>query len=183
MNRPVKIMTADDFVSRLSQAANALVEIATDLVAAIDTRPEIRAEILEKGISEVLVDRLERLGRGQIHPSLVLNSARWTSRVMKLPLSQQREVIEKGVEVLQPDEVSTRMIPLDALSSAQTFQVFRSTGEIRSIAEQRTYIQEQNKKAVKVEDPSLITYEKDGIHVGKILVTPQMMARWMEQRR
>lgn len=177
LEKQTVLLTAQTFAQKLANISTMLAELAHEYAQALDVRPELRAELIEAGHPAELIDRIERFGRGQIHERIVLNSARWARRVMLLPLSAQTDLIENGVEVLDVNETDHRMIQLDSLSAKQVQQVFTANGSVRTLAEQRTYLREQRAKQPVI-DVSLVTFEKDGIHAGGVLVTPEMMAQW-----
>lgn len=180
MNTPTVILTVATFRARFTGIADALSNLAVDYVKALEVRPELRAELIADGFPAQTADRMERLGRGQIHPSLVLSSARWAGKLITLPLSQQTHLIATGVEVLEPGGTESRLLPLDALSSQQLKQVF-GKGTVRSLAEQRTWQAEQQPRKTEV---APVTFERDGIHfAGQGIVTKEMMLQWLAAKR
>jgi len=145
-NTLTKIPSAKDFAERITNIGANLLGLAHDLVAAIDTRPELVEELVEAGVNRELVNRLERLGRGQIHPQLVFNTSPGGKRLITLPLSEQNAVLNHGgVEILEPDEKSIRTIPLNELTAQQAGQAFHG-GQRRSLAEQRSWLQVRKAK-------------------------------------
>lgn len=174
--KPTTILNAQTFAQKLANISTMLAELAHEYAQALDVRPELRTELIEAGHPAELIDRIEKFGLGQIHERLVLHTARWVRRVSLLPISVQTDLINNGVEVLDVNETDHRMIQLDALSAKQVQQVFTTSGNVRTLAEQRTYLREQRKAPVV--DVSQVTFEKDGIHAGGVLVTPEMMAQW-----
>ncbi|HBJ87125.1 MAG TPA: hypothetical protein DDZ88_25350 [Verrucomicrobiales bacterium] len=138
--------TATYFADRIRAVGDEVLNVAADLVAALDARPELRAELIDAKVSRDVIDNLERLGRGEIHRNLVLDSSTVGRRLLKLPLSVQTQAIEAGVEVLDPDEQTTRLIPVDELTPKQVEQVFPKHGHQRSLAEQRTWLRERKSK-------------------------------------
>lgn len=140
-----KIPTAAELAQRIKTVSNDLLSIAHDLVAALDAKPQLADELEEAGVNRELIRRLERLGRGQIHPRLVFSTTPGAEKLLTVPLSEQSRALESGVEVMEDDEATTRNIPIHELTPEQARQVFHR-GQIRSLAEQRTYLRDRKKK-------------------------------------
>jgi hypothetical protein len=140
-----KIPSAAELAQRIRNVSNDLLGIAHDLVAALDAKPELAQELEDAGVNRELVSRLERLGRGQIHPRLVFSTTPGAEKLLTVPLSEQARVLDAGVEVMEDDETTTRNIPIHELSPEQARQVFHR-GQVRSLAEQRTYLRARKKK-------------------------------------
>lgn len=180
MNTPAIILTAATFRARFTGIADALSSLAVDYVKSLEVRPELRAELIADGFPAQTADRMERLGRGQIHPSLVLSATRWAGKLIALPLSLQTDLIANGVEVLEPCGTDSRRLALDVLSSRQIKQVF-GKGVVRSLAEQRTWQAEQQPRKTEV---APATFERDGIHLAAPgVVTKEQMLQWLARNR
>jgi len=130
---------------RIKNVSNDLLGIAHDLVLALDAKPELADELEEVGVNRELIRRLERLGRGQIHPQLVFSTTPGAEKLLTVPLSEQSRALESGLEIMDDDETTSRNIPINELSSAQAQQAI-SRGRIRTLAEQRTWIRDKKKK-------------------------------------
>jgi hypothetical protein len=137
-----KIATGAELAARIKKIGTDLLELAADLVHAIDAKPEIINEMVEAGTNPELIRRLEALGRGQIDQRLVFATGRAHLKLMRCPLSEQKKVLEVGLEVLQPDLKDTRLIQLAELSDSQRKQVF-ARDHVRTSSEQRTWLEER----------------------------------------
>lgn len=140
-----KIPSAAQLAERIRAVSNDLLGIAHDLVAALDAKPELADELLEQGVNRELIRRLERLGRGQIHPKLVFATTPGAQKLLTVTLSEQTRALEEGVEVMEDDETASRNIPIADLTPEQARQVF-THGRIRALAEQRTWLRANKKK-------------------------------------
>jgi hypothetical protein len=144
------IPSAAELARRIGNIATDVLSIAADLVAAVDVNPRILDEMVDLGINRELLRRLEKLGRGQISPRLVFSTTTGERRLHCLPLSEQEHLLDQGVEVLGA-EGDHRRIPVAQLSPAQCKQVFGAHG-VRTLAEQRTWIEEHKPQPVAVLD-------------------------------
>lgn len=136
-----KIPSAAEFAERFRNIKNDFLAYARDLAAALDVNPRLADELQQQGIDRGIVRRLERLGRGQIHPSLLFSTTPGGMKLLSVPLSEQTLALENGVEVLDTDENTTRNIPIHELNHTQAVQVLAG-GRIRTIAEQRTWLRD-----------------------------------------
>ena len=146
-----KIVSAPEIAERIRNVSNDLLGIAHDLVAALDARPELSDELIEQGVNRELIRRLERLGRGQIHPKLVFATTPGAQKLLTVPLSEQTRALDEGVECLDDDETSSRKIATADMTQEQARLVF-THGRIRSLAEQRTWMR-ANKKRQTISTP------------------------------
>lgn len=170
MNSLTKVPTAKELLSKYQQLGANLIEFARELVGAIDAIPERKQELVEAGFAPAALDRLERLGRGSILPQLVFATTPGAEKVLKLSLSDQRQALEHGIEVMDEDEETTRNIPLHDLTRPQAKQVFGPDG-IRSLAQQRTLIRDRKAKLLPVAP-------KDSYRVTKDFVVTSAPGKW-----
>ena len=144
-NTLAQIPSAAEFAERIRKVSDDLLDIARDLVVALDAKPELMDELIAAGVNRELVNRLERLGRGQIHPRLVFSTTVGAVKLLALPLSAQTRALDNGIEVMEDDESTQRIIPVNEMTPAQARQAF-NRGHIRSLQEQRTWLRAQKKK-------------------------------------
>lgn len=123
-----------------------MLSLATDLVATLNVKPQFAQELVESGVNRELIARLEKLGRGQLNPKLIFATNPGARKLVGLPRSDQDRALADGIEVMEDDEKTTRVLPVESLTTDQARKVFNK-GRIRSLAEQRTYIIDQRKKA------------------------------------
>ena len=155
----IRLLTADEIIATMSKFGHNYVEFARQVAATLDNRPEIRVELIERGLFPQTVDRLEMVGRGQLHHRLLLCSAPYAEKLALLPMSQQHLALENGVEVLEPDEITTSTVRVEKLSGRQVSQVFGDKS-VRTIQEQRTWVNEQKRK----NKPAGSTTENRALH-------------------
>jgi hypothetical protein len=143
-----KVISAEEFMRKMKDLANHVVDLAQDYVFSLDARPELRKDLLDAGVPRDFLRRLEKVGRGVMSRRLVLESGRWVEKVARLPLSEQEEALNDGVDVLCEDGMDHRRISVCELSPKQMQQVFGDDG-LRTLAEQRTWMEEQEQDRVR----------------------------------
>jgi hypothetical protein len=172
------IPSAAELAERIRNIGNGLLSVAADLVRAVDVRPETMDELIDSGVNRDLLRRLEKLGRGQISPRLVFAYGH-EKNLLALPLSSQERILDDGVEVLSPGG-DHRHIPVGQLSPAQCKQVFGPQG-VRTLAEQRTWIDEQRAKTAA---PIEVDYQihKDSVTILRpAKISRQLLVSWLAQ--
>lgn len=126
-----------------SGVSRALEEFCISYSSSVAKRPEIKKELVELGMPVGLLGRCERARLGALDFRLVSASGRPYVMLRDCVLSDQKQALEKGVEVWDQTAGDSRLIPIDQLSTKQVSQVF-AEGRIRTIAEQRTWHSEQS---------------------------------------
>ena len=176
----VKLLSAEEFSRRLTCVVDDMSALARDLVTAIDARPVIVDELIALGIQRDIISRFELFGRGLIHPKLFANESQVAKRLRRLPLSTQNRALEDGLEVLDDNETTMRLLPIEDLTPAQVKQVF-APDHVRSIAEQRTIIRtKKSKLGVAVPDKDYRVY-KDRVDTFKPGVwSKQTILQWLQ---
>jgi hypothetical protein len=140
-----KLPSASEIIEAYNNVGDNIRLLASKIAACLDVNPRFADELVSRGMPADVIRRLERLGRNQIHESLTFNTRPGGIKLMTLPLSEQVVAISEGITVLEPDEQDSRNIPVNDLTHAQCKQVF-SNGRVRSLAEQRSYLQEKKAK-------------------------------------
>lgn len=76
-----------------------------------------------------LLAMLERIGRGELHPKLLLDGSPGGKRAALLPYSTQVKLLDKGVEVARKrgKEIDIEVKPLAALTFAESQIVFEAS--------------------------------------------------------
>ena len=90
-----------------------------------------------------LLTRLELLGRGALDERLVKICGRIVTHLQKLPVYEQKRLLDEGVPVVLADKPDEHlMVDVQSLWPAQLKQVFGLNG-VRSLAEQRAWLEEK----------------------------------------
>jgi hypothetical protein len=145
----------------LANVADNLKKISEIFVARCDESPNFYDKFRQRfpRITAGFIAGLERVGRGLMMPDLLMIGAdqqRWVSR---LPMHQQKKIVQEGVPVvLTSGEVKT--LPVQAMPHALLQQVIDDkSGSIRSPKEQETFIADSKNKAEKVLAPRKMNTE------------------------
>jgi hypothetical protein len=134
-----RVPSIEEIVEAFRSAGVTLFAACELYVRRLDADPSTREELIKAGFAQKFLHRVEKAGRNKCSPTLALAVYPAADRIIDLPRSEQEEVCRTGIEVMDPDETTSRLIPVESLTSAQARQVF-SRGHIRDLAEQRTYL-------------------------------------------
>lgn len=180
-------------LEELTQAGKLLVEYAMFCavrVAALEAKGEALAGI-------AFLNELRRLAGGQMLPEVFARFEHLQSvipRIALLPLITQEQLCSKGatVEVFTMTDAgpTERAIPVRELSKAQVCQVFTKTGEMRSLAQQRTYLEENAARAKRSEPATVHVAEaiewnrrKDEVTISGTFDRASLLAQLATLRR
>lgn len=170
----------------VSGAIDAYMPAAQMVVALLDHNPHAREEFIKRGTPRQLIDDLERLGRGQMIPSLMFTTSTGARLAKRLPTSEQQIVIKDGVEVAEPNaktDKEHRVIKIEELTPSQAQQVFCGDRR-RSLAEQRTYIAAKQSKAMPINGARQVEFTKDGVTIRTpAKFTWDEVALWQTHRK
>ena len=133
-------------------------------VAFLDSHPEAKERFIEyahnKGqdIKPHLLNQLERVGRHQIHPAILVNvKTKAITRIQHLPYSDQADIFDhaKKYPLLLPGGAEHLLVDARQLSKEQADQLI-GDGYIRDLAEQKAYLVENppiSEAEMEVKDP------------------------------
>ena len=111
---------------------------------AIDADPEWpeKVKTTHPEISLDVVYAFDRIGRGQLHPKLLVNDCPGYVRLRNLPLPEQERFIENPVDLLvkTPGGWETLRVSVLNLTPAQARQVFDKKS-VRTLAAQRAFLE------------------------------------------
>lgn len=165
MKTQTTIQTTHSRIEALQQAIYTGVEAwkkaGTLLVEIIEQDGLPLAQIAEQADLPLdVLAQLEKIGRNQLVPQLLLAEYPAARKLERLPMSEQERLMIEPVEVLVMKEgkPDTLRVPVRHLNGAQVRQVFASN-HVRTLSEQRQWIEGQQPQqvAVKVDVPYVIT--------------------------
>lgn len=139
------ITTQDNLITELSSLITQGIECWSKageiVVRLIDEHNESIETIAlrSKYLTEDIVARFEQLGRKQLMPELLIASYSAANKIARLPYSQQRSVMEDGVDVLLGNGDTMKIMP-ENLNPDQVRQVF-DKNLVRNIAAQKAYME------------------------------------------
>lgn len=127
-----------------------------------------------------VLSQLEKIGRKQLVPQLLLAEYPAARRLERLPMSEQERLMHDSVEVLvlRDGKADTLHVTVRDLTGSQVKQVFASN-HIRTLAEQRQWLesQRQGHEPVKVDLPYVITRKGSVIFHANCEITAKELLR------
>ena len=126
-----------------------------------------------------VVAQLEKIGRRQLSPHLLLAEYPAARKLERLPMSEQERLMIEPVEVLvmRSGNPDTLLVNVQHMTPSQTRQVFASN-HLRSLAEQRQWLESQVKESdtVKIETPYVLTRKGTVIfHQGSEMTAKELL--------
>ena len=111
--------------------------------------------------------RFEAIGRGTMHERLFyMPPGRAVNHIAALPCSEQKRIIENGVEYLTADN-DTLIVKIENITPDIAAQVFLPDGGIRSLGAQRAWLESRkNRQAA----PAAVDAPRVEIRGGKLVV-------------
>ncbi len=147
------------------------------MVASMDANPDFVEGMRAEGWTSHDIGLYERLGRRQLHPELMFKVSSGGLRLQYLPYSVQEAALKDGVDVLESTGTDSRKIAVHELSAKQAKQVF-AKNRVRSLAEQRTFIEEERSKKLPVNNPSAYVIRKGKLVIGGCEFTLAQVLDW-----
>lgn len=140
------------------RGVQAWAEAGSRLVRLLDDGHQLDQLAEQVGFSQDILTKLVAVGRGHIHPDLLLHTSPAAQMLLGCDVSEQRRYIEQPLElmVLHDDQPQTLQVKLDALTPDQARQVI-DRDHVRDLAEQRAWLEsqlakQQAKRQAAVED-------------------------------
>jgi hypothetical protein len=140
----------DKFGGLIQCIGSSLVSAGKLLVEIIEEDPTAKRRIQAKypEISASMLNQLEAVGRGQLHPKLALTGSAGYMRLRGLPMSDQERYLEESVELLVEagEDYDVLLVKVSDLTPKQAAQVF-APDHVRAQGAQRAYLEDQKQKA------------------------------------
>lgn len=159
----IESQVAQRIIDALSRGLAAFAEAGEILVNALTEYPNIKERImeLEPRIDPQALADLERIGRKQLHPMLMASNRPALRALRRMPYSEQERYATQPVELLivdSADKTSTLQVSIHSMTADQSRQAFNGN-HVRSLAEQRAYIEtERAKRMIKQAPPITSDY-------------------------
>ena len=136
------------------KASEGLQEMAEIFVEAVDANPAMRDMIIDAYSTKVprsMWNELEKVGRKQMHRSLLSDVVRNRGVIRRLPMSTQMQVLDEGFRFpLLLADGDTVLVDLVECDSAQLAQLV-SGSRIRTVQEQRLWLDARAKEVSMLE--------------------------------
>lgn len=119
-------------LSRIEQGLENIQEVCREHVAMVDKCPELPGFLLSKGVSEAMLDLIERVGRNQMTPKLLFMPGPGPERLLRLPVKEQERLLAAGVEVVRMvgDEMRSTVKPVSELTRIEAEIAINSDGNV-----------------------------------------------------
>lgn len=164
------------FGSKFLKGVEYIHEAAKIYVSYIDLHPDKKQDFKDNfpDVTETLWASLEKVGRGIIDPRLVFDNDNGTKRLRYFPLSEQKKILDKPLEVVAPDGTH-RKVAFRDMSQSQKLLVL-ADDHVRSLPEQRAVLDSEKlydqKKTVDAEYtiPKKVKEERYRISRGKCII-------------
>lgn len=164
--QPIKKPTVEQFTAAIQRGIEAFEEAGQVLVALIEINPKVKDEILENcpDVTEEMLDTFERIGRRQLFYRLAIHEGPGVKALRRCSYSDQVKYFNEPIPLLITDGKNTETlnVGVHALTPEQARQAV-GAHRIRSLGEQRAWIESQKSKAAPI--PVTSPYS---VHRGKI---------------
>ena len=141
MKNEMVTRAVEEFKKEWFSGMESLLKASQTYVKAIDS--DEKAKELFKAafpkMSNVAWSRIESVGREQMHYTLLCDTSAAAEKVRKLPYSDQKAVIESGVDVLTVDG-TTLKVKTENLTAEMSRQAI-ARDHVRTVPEQKAYIE------------------------------------------
>ena len=135
---------AVEITKALKTANDSILKASKLYVKCIDANKDNKIKLKNLvALPETVFSNMERIGRGQMDQRLLVTHNRAETKLLSMPLSQQKKALDDGIDVLMSNNAVLRVKPVN-LTPSQVKQVFASD-HIRDKAEQKNYLEEQKK--------------------------------------
>jgi hypothetical protein len=156
MNTTTEIINLDQkiksFIAAYQRGMNAWEEAGRIIVRIVDHDPHAVDDIIKQcpALTPTIIGVFERIGRGQLLPSLAMDSSLGASKLRELPLSLQKRYEQEPIPLIVNTNNGTDVLLVDAknMTREQVKQVF-AKGRIRTEGEQKAFLAQQESSAIK----------------------------------
>jgi hypothetical protein len=134
------------FVAAYQRGMDAWEEAGRIIVRIVDHDPHAVDDIIAQcpALTPTIIGVFERIGRGQLLPSLAMDSSIGASKLRELPLSLQKRYEQEPIPLIVNTNNGTDVLLVDAknMTREQVKQVF-AKGRIRTEGEQKAFLAQQ----------------------------------------
>lgn len=146
-----------EFIALFRQGVEAWIKAGRILVELVESDPHTYDYIIEQcpTLNAGILGRFEQMGRGSLHPQLLLAASPGFAKLQKLPLSMQERYIEEPIPIVVHVDGGTDVLLVKAkeMTREQASQVFAG-GRIRTQGEQKAWLMQHRSAAAKPAKPS-----------------------------
>lgn len=137
------------FSDLCQQGIDAWIEAGTIIVSLVEEDPSVFDKIIEKDsrMNAGILGRFEAMGRGVLHPHLLLNDSPGYEKLAQMPYSVQERFLNEPIPLIveTPSGTDTLLVAAKDMTPAQARQAF-GKGRIKTAGEQKAWIMDQKAK-------------------------------------
>ena len=142
----------EQLIDLIQKGVDAWIESGKILVELVESNPHIYDNIIQKcpTLNAGVLGKLEMMGRGMLHPRLLLGNSPGFQYLEKMPMSVQERYIEEPIPLVIETDAGTDVILVKAkdLTRDQARQVF-AANRLRTEGEQKAILIDQRSKNAK----------------------------------
>ena len=148
----------NEFIQLFKEGVEAWVKAGQILVRLVDADPHSYDYITQQcpALNSNILSRFEDMGRGRLHPNWLISNSHAASKIQRLPMTLQEQLLEQPVPMVVHTDNGTDILLVQAknMTPNQVNQVF-ATGRIRTEGEQKAWLMEQESKKMKNVTPAM----------------------------
>lgn len=152
MTRTEQNAKIEQFIEFYKQGVNSWIEAGKIIVELVEADPYVFDYIIEQcpHINAGVLGRFEQMGRGIIHPHLLLTNSPGNKALSRMPMSVQQRYLSEPIPLIVQTDAGTDVLLVKAkdLTKNQASQVF-ATGRVRTEGEQKAWLIEKRSMAAK----------------------------------
>jgi hypothetical protein len=137
------------FSDLCQQGIDAWTEAGTIIVSLVEEDPSVFDKIIEMDprMNAGILGRFEAMGRGVLHPHLLLNDSPGYEKLAQMPYSVQERFLNEPIPLIveTPSGTDTLLVAAKDMTPAQARQAF-GKGRIKTAGEQKAWIMDQKAK-------------------------------------
>lgn len=142
----------DQFIALFKEGVDAWIKAGKILVKLVEDDPHTYDYIIQRcpTLNAGILGRFEQMGRGILHPQLLLTASPGFDKLRKLPLSMQERYLTESIPLIVHTDTGTDVLLVEAknMTKEQANQVF-APGRIRTEGEQKAWLIQQRSNAAK----------------------------------
>lgn len=146
------------FITLIQTGVDAWVEAGKMLVEMVDADPMVFDAIIRHAphINAGVLGKFEQMGRGILHPHLLLSFTPGHEKLAKLPLSMQTRYLDEPIPLIVESATGTDVLLVKAkdMTADQARQVFASD-RLRTEGEQKAWILDRRSKEARPVGPNV----------------------------
>lgn len=146
------------FKALCQQGIDAWIEAGKIIVELVEDDPQVFDKIIEADprMDAGILGRFEAMGRGVLHPHLLLNDSPGYTKLAQMPFSVQERYVEDHMELIVDTATGTDVlrVAVKDMTPAQARQAF-ARDRVRTPGEQKAWLVDQRSKKARPVGPNI----------------------------